>query len=289
MSVFVVKALIELFADFAFSIIFIAVVIFLLFLWGLFSNYPELALFILSLLAFIFATIYFRGHRIQNQASTYKIFCDAFQKCPTSRETIAAFDKLNTEQIKSFFRISYGDVGDSILKFYIKDALNTPDQFDYRELLKSNIAALEFQYTKYQKAAILSDYKLSKKPENSVNLWYRAELLDHYAEVCNFLSRVPIPELEEDFQLFLQQQNDEEKLILRQKEAAKKEASELKARKLSFLRDRLSSVGSDKLSREEVTEILMKSFEKEFGQSPNAIYRIRGKWHVKLDSETYEL
>ena len=200
-----IKALIEWFLELAlvFGLLLVAIILWLSYL--IFSNFPEQTVLTLTVGASLIGAIYYLGkNKKQKKETNNRTFAKGFRSEPVSGETIAAFEKLHPEEVKSFFRIIYGDGDDNIVKFFVKEALYTPDRYEYRDLLKSNIDAMEHQYSKYQKSAILSDYKLSQDPKKSAHLWYRAELLDHYADVCNYLGRDPIPEIEEDFQLYLQ-------------------------------------------------------------------------------------
>ena len=285
-----IKALIALFLEFVFLAALLVAVIILLLLYAIYSNFPEQTLLIFFSGTFLIGAIfYLKKNTKQKKEINNRTFAEGFRLEPVSEETIAAFEKLHPEEVKSFFRIIYGDGDDNIVKFFVKEALYTPDRYEYRDLLKSNIDAMEHQYSKYQKSAILTAYKLSQDPKKSAHLWYRAELLDHYADVCNYLGRDPIPEIEEDFQLYLQQRDEEEKLIRQKEEAAKSKARELKARKLTFLRERLASLEREEIPREAISEALIKSFNKEFGASLTSAYRIRGQWYVKIDLETHKL
>ena len=285
-----IKALIALFLEFVFLAALLVAVIILLLLYAIYSNFPEQTVLTLTVGASLIGAIYYLGkNKKQKKETKYKTFAEGFRSEPVSGETIAAFEKLHPEEVKSFFRIIYGDGDDNIVKFLLKDALYTPDRFEYSDILRSNIDIIEDQYSKYQKSAILNSYQLAQDPKSAKWLWYRAELLDHYADVCNYLGRDPIPEIEEDFQLYLQQRDEKEKLIRQKEEAAKGKARELKARKINFLRERLASLEMEEISREAISETLIKSFNKEFDASLTSAYRIRGQWYVKIDTETHKL
>ena len=60
----------------------------------------------------------------------------------------------------------------------------------------------------------------------------------------------------------MQQRNEEEKLSRQKEEAAKKKGRELKARKINFLRERLASLEMEEISREAISEALIKSFKR---------------------------
>ena len=249
-----IKALIALFLEFVFLAALLVAAIILLLLYAIYSNFPEQTVLTLTVGASLIGAIYYLGkNKKQKKETKYKTFAEGFRSEPVSGETIAAFEKLHPEEVKSFFRIIYGDGDDNIVKFLLKDALYTPDRFEYSDILRSNIDIIEDQYSKYQKSAILNSYQLAQDPKNAKWLWYRAELLDHYADVCNYLGRDPIPEIEEDFQLYLQQRDEEEKLIRQKEEAAKSKARELKARKLTFLRERLASLEREEIPREAIS------------------------------------
>ena len=147
-----IRALIEWFLEiaFVFGVLFVAIILWLLYL--IYSNFPEQMFFTITVGASLIGGIYYlRKNTKQKKETNYKTFAEGFLSEPVSGKTIAAFQKLNPEEVKSFFRITYGDGDDNIIKFLVKDALYTPDKFEYSDILRSNIDVIEDQYSKYQK------------------------------------------------------------------------------------------------------------------------------------------